>query len=442
MTLLTNIANVKTPLPGPKSSALILRWGKAEAKTTGFQAPIAVDHGIGARIIDADGNVFIDWTSGVLVTNVGHCHPKLVLKVQEASAKILNCYEYPTEYRVKAAEELVKSAPGHLDSCFFLSTGGEATDAMMRIMKKKTGNYEVIGFYGGFHGRIYASASVGGIPKIKKDFGPSMPGVIRSPFAYCYRCPFHSTVDICGNMCLEFLDDVVAANSSGSLAGVITEPYLGTAGFIFPPDGWMTELEKWIRNKKILFALDEVQSSFGRSGKMYYMEWEGLTPDIVASGKGIGSGVTQSALLARSDIINCLGRGELSSTAGGNPVSCAATIAVLEIIKEEDLANKALRAGEIIKERLMNIQERCKYLGDVRGRGLVMGMELVMDKKTKEPAPKLAQELVLRCADKGLLIGIVGLYGNVIRVGPPLVITDEEIEESLSIMEEALVSLH
>lgn len=436
------IVNVKTPLPGPKSNELILRWGNAEAKTTGFQAPIAVDHGIGARIIDADGNVFIDWTSGVLVTNVGHCHPKLVAKVKESASKMLNCYEYPTEYRVKAAEELVKSAPGHLDTCFFLSTGGEATDAMMRIMKKKTGNYEIIGFYGGFHGRIYASASVGGIHRIKKDFGPYMPGVIHSPFAYCYRCPFQSTVDKCGNMCLEFLNDVVAANSTNSLAGVITEPYLGTAGFIFPPDGWMTALEKWIREKKILFALDEVQSSFGRGGKMFYMQWEDLTPDIVAVGKGIGSGITQSALLARSDIINCLGRGELSSTAGGNPVSCAATIAVLEIIKEEDLANKALRSGKIIKDRLIKIQEKSKFIGEVRGRGLVMGIELVMDKKTKEPAPGLAQELVLRCADKGLLIGIVGLYGNVIRVGPPLVITDEEIGESLDIMEEVLLSLH
>lgn len=175
---------------------------------------------------------------------------------------------------------------------------------------------------------------------------------------------------------------------------------------------------------------------------MYYMQWEGLTPDIVAAGKGIGSGITQSALLARADVINCLGRGELSSTAGGNPVSCAATIAVLEIIKEEDLANKALRSGKIIKERLIKIQEKSKFIGEVRGRGLVMGIELVMDKKSKEPAPRLAQELVLRCADKGLLIGIVGLYGNVIRVGPPLVITDEEIEESLDIMEEVLLSLH
>jgi len=435
------VVSVATPLPGPKSKELIARWGKAEAKTTGFQAPIAVERGMGARILDVDGNLFIDWTSGVLVTNVGHCHPTLVAKVQEASTKILNAYEYPTEYRVLAAEELVKAAPKHLDTCFFLSTGGEATDAMMRIMKRKTGNFEIISFFGGFHGRNYAPASAGGMAKIKKGFGPTMPGVIRSPFAYCYRCPFNTTPEKCGNLCLEFLDDVVAANSAGSLAGVITEPYLGTAGFIFPPEGWMRSLEKWIREKGILFALDEVQSAFGRGGKVFFMEWEGLTPDIASAGKGIGSGITQSALLARPDVLSCLGRGELSSTAGGNPVACAATLAVLEILREEDLANRALKAGGIILQRLHKLQEKSPYLGDVRGRGLVIGMEMVADKKTKEPAPKLAQELVLRCADKGLLIGTVGLYGNVMRVAPPLVITDDEIEESLDIMEEALLSL-
>ncbi len=437
-----NIAAVKTSLPGPKSKELIERWSKAEASTTGFQAPIAVESGKGARITDVDGNIFIDWTSGVLVANVGHAHPALVSKVGEASQKILNCYEYPTKYRVEASERLVGSAPPHLDRCFFLTTGGEVTDAMMRIMKRKTGNFEIIGFYGGFHGRIYSPASAGGMSKIKKGLGPTMPGVIRSPFAYCYRCPFKTTKEVCKNMCLEFLNDAVEANSAGSIAGLITEPYLGTAGFIFPPDGWMRELEKWIREKKILFALDEVQSSFGRSGKMYYMEWEKLTPDLVGSGKGIGSGIAQAALLARSDVLDCLGSGELSSTAGGNPVACAATLAVLDILQEEDLLSRALKSGKIIKDRLIKIQEKCKYIGEVRGRGLVMGIELVMDKKTKEPAPKMARELVLRCADKGLLIGIVGIYGNVIRVGPPLVITDEEIEESLSIMEEALMELN
>ena len=435
------ISDVRTSLPGPKSAAMIERWGKAEAKTTGFQAPIAVQSGSGAIIYDADDNKFIDWTSGVLVTNIGHCHPKLVEKLAKSTSKILNCYEYPTEYRVRAAEGVVASAPAHLDTCFFLSTGGEATDAMIRIMKRKTGNYEIIGFYGGFHGRLYSPASAGGLSKVKKNFGPSMPGVIRSPFPYCYRCPFKMKKESCGYLCLEFLDDVVRANSGGQIAGLITEPYLGTGGFIFPPEGWMNRLEKWIREMGILFALDEVQSSFGRGGKMWFMEWEGLTPDIACAGKGIGSGVAQSAIVATSDIMSCLGRGELSSTAGGNPTACAATLAVLDVIEEEKLLDRAVAVGNVMKQRLKKIMASASHVGDVRGKGLVMGIEIVEDKEGKAPAPELCKKIVLECASRGLLVGIVGIYGNVIRVAPPLVITDGEVEESLDIMEEVLTAL-
>ncbi|MDD5018341.1 MAG: aspartate aminotransferase family protein, partial [Eubacteriales bacterium] len=412
-----------------------------EAKTTGFQAPIAVDRGRGAIIYDADDNKFIDWTSGVLVTNIGHCHPKLVEKLAESTSKILNCYEYPTEYRVRAAEGLIASTPKHLDTCFFLTTGGEATDAMMRIMKRKTGMHEIISFYGGFHGRLYSSASAGGLSKVKKKFGPTMPGIIRSPFPYCYRCPFRMKPESCHHLCLEFLDDVVRTNSCGEIAGLITEPYLGTGGFIFPPEGWMKSLEKWIREKGILFALDEVQSAFGRGGKMWFMEWEGLTPDIACAGKGIGSGIAQSALVATSDIMSCLGRGELSSTAGGNPIACAATIAVLDVLKKEKLIERSRKVGEVMLDRLMKAMQKATHVGDVRGRGLVIGIEIVEDKEGKSPAPELCKKIVLECANKGLLVGIVGIYGNVIRVAPPLVITDSEVEESLCIMEEVLTAL-
>ncbi len=203
----------------------------------------------------------------------------------------------------------------------------------------------------------------------------------------------------------------------------------------------MPRLEKWIREKKILFALDEVQSSFGRTGKMWCMEWENLTPDLVSAGKGIGSGVPQSAILARSEVMNCLKRGDLGSTNGGSPVSCAATLAVFDIMKEENLVERSRTVGEYMLRRFQKIQKKAPHVGDVRGRGLVMGIEIVEDKKTKEPSNKLCQEIVLRCADKGLLVGIVGICSSVIRVGPPLVITDDEVEESLDIMEEVLMSL-
>jgi 4-aminobutyrate aminotransferase len=440
-TAATRVANVKMPLPGPRSKELFERWARVEAQCTGYQAKVVWDHASGVVVSDVDGNTFIDWTSGVLVTNVGHCHPDLVKAVQKAAAKLFNNYECLNEPRVEAAEKLISVLPKHLDKCFFLTTGSETTEAAIRIMKRKTGKFEVVSFYGGFHGRTYAALSAGGLSGPKKGYGPTVPGSIRVPFPYCYRCPFRAKPETCDLLCLDYLDDAVRANSTGSLAGVIVEAYLGAAGFIFPPEGWFPRLEQWLRSRDLLFTLDEVQSSFGRTGKFFAMEWEGLTPDLVCIGKGIGSGVPASALAARGEVIGILGSGEMSSTMGGNPVSCAAVSAVVDIMKREKLADNALRIGAIMKARLVEIAERCPYVGDVRGKGLVMGVELVKDKKTKEPAPDLTRKLIDRAAEQGLLIGSVGIFGNVIRVAPPLVITEAEAHESLDLFEKALAQL-
>lgn len=432
------VACVNHALPGPRSQALLDRWVRCEAQCTGYQARVVWDHASGVVVTDVDGNTFIDWTSGVLVTNVGHCHPDLVQAVQAAACKLLNNYDCLNEPRVDAAEKLVSVLPEHLDRCFFLTTGSEATEGAIRIMKRKSGRFEIIGFHGGFHGRTYAALSAGGLPGPKKGYGPTAAGSIRAPFPYCYRCPFRANPATCGTLCLEYIEDVVRANSTGSLAGVIVEPYLGAAGFIFPPQGWLSQLEQWLRGRDLLFTLDEVQSSFGRTGKFFAMEWENLQPDLVCIGKGIGSGVPTSAIAARAEVIGALGQGEMSSTMGGNPMSCAAVVAVIGIMQREDLAGNALHIGEIMKARLQRIQECCPYVGDVRGMGLVMGVELVKDKTSKEPAPDLTRKLIDLAAQNGLLIGSVGVFGNVIRVAPPLVITEAEAHESLDIFEKAL----
>jgi len=435
---MTKIASVQTPLPGPRSKELFTRWARVEAQCTGYQAQVVWDRASGVVVTDVDGNTFIDWTSGVLVTNVGHCHPDLVKAVQAASAKLLNNYECLNEPRVEAAEKLVSVLPPHLDKCFFLSTGSEAVEGAIRIMKRHSGRFEIVSFYGGFHGRTYAALSAGGLAGPKKGYGPTVPGAIRVPFPYCYRCPFKAKPETCDLLCLDYLDDAVRANSTGSLAGVIVEAYLGAAGFIFPPAGWFPRLEQWLRARGLLFTLDEVQSSYGRTGRFFALEWEGLTPDLVCIGKGIGSGVPASAIGARGEVIGALGPGEMSSTMGGNPVACAAVSAVIDIMRREKLEENALRIGALMKTRLLEIQERCPYLGDVRGLGLVMGLELVKDKKTKEPAPDLTRKLIDLAAQNGLLIGSVGVFGNVIRVAPPLVITEAEAHESLDIFEKAL----
>ncbi|NQU76934.1 MAG: aspartate aminotransferase family protein [Planctomycetes bacterium] len=435
------LTHVSTPLPGPKSAELIERWHRVEADTTGFQAPVVWDSAEGAAVTDVDGNRYIDWTSGVLVTNLGHCHPKLVEVVRAAAGRLINNYECPTESRVLAAEALVAHLPRHLDKCFFLTTGSEATEACIRIMKRKTGCFEVVGFHGSFHGRTFAAASVGGLAGPKRGYGPSAPGVIRVPYPYLYRSPVGGGEEGLIDYCMTMLEETVRSCSAGSLAGVMVEPYLGSAGFIFPPIGYLKALEQWARDRGILFALDEVQSSYGRTGRMWAMEWEDLKPDLIAIGKGIGNGIPTSAVAARGEVIGCLGKGEMSSTAGGNPVSCAAVSAVLEVMDSENIVEKARRMGELIKDRLLGIQEKSRFLGDVRGMGMVMGLELVTDKKTKAPAADLTKQLICRCAENGLLVGSVGIFGNVIRVAPPLTISEAAADESLEIMERSLLSL-
>jgi 4-aminobutyrate aminotransferase len=428
-------------LPGPRSRELFERWRKAEAQCTGYQAPVVWDHARGVVVTDVDGNTFLDWTSGVLVTNVGHCHPALVQAIQQASEKLLNNYECLNEPRVIAAEKLTSVLPRPLDRCFFLSTGSETVEAAVRIMKRKTGNYEVISFYGGFHGRTYAAAAAGGMPGPKKGYGPTLPGAIRAPYPYCYRCPFKAKPETCGMLCLEFLDDCVRANSTGSLAGLIVEPYQGASGFIFPPEGWLSRLEQWVRSKGLVFTVDEVQASYGRTGKFWAVEWEGVQPDLLCIGKGIGSGLPVSAIAARSEVIGVLGPGEMSSTMGGNPVSSACVTAVIDIMLRENLAENSRRMGVLLGKRLREIQERSPYVGDVRGKGLVYGVELVKDKATKEPAPDLMRKLIDVAAQNGLLIGSVGIFGNVVRVAPPLVITEAELNESLDLFERSLGQL-
>lgn len=433
---------IKTQIPGPKGKELLGKWHKFEADVVGYQAPVVWKSAKGCLVNDVDGNVFIDWTSGVLVTNVGHCHPHLVKATQKAGEDLLNNYECANTYRIEAAERLVKAMPEPLDKCFFLSTGAEAVEGALRLMKRYTGKFEILSFEGGFHGRTPGAASVGGLAGPKKKYGPIIPGSIRAPYPNPYRDP----LGLCDGgpeykKYFDYLDYIIATNSTGSLAGLIVEPYQGAGGFIFPPKGWLKKLREWARARDILFTLDEVQASFGRTGKMWAMEHEDIQPDIVTLGKGIGSGVSVSAICSTSEIFGCLAKGEMSSTYGGNPVSSAAVTAVLDIFEKENLTENSRQMGAYIKERLEKMAARCPYLGDVRGMGLVMGLEFVKDKQTKEPAPDVIRLVIDRCAERGLLVGSVGMYGNVLRVAPPLVITRELADESLAIMDEVLSNL-
>ena len=425
----------------PKTQELLEVSRAYEPDCMNWQAPVVWDHASGAEIWDVDGKHYIDWTSGVLVANVGHAHPVLARAIAGQASRLLNTFDFPTPERLRLAEKIVKATPAYLDKVIFLTTGSEAMDAAMRLAKRTTGKYEIVSFWGGFHGRTFGPMSLSGIPKIRRNYGPLVPGTILAPYPYCYRCPFDKAHPECGLFCLSFLDEVVKVESSGSLAAVIVEPYQGTAGFVFPPPGWLKKLEAWVKSQGLLFILDEVQSSFGRTGKMWALEHEGLEPDILVLGKGIGSGAPIAALVTRSGIISCLERGEMSSTLGGNPLSCAGSLAVFEIIEKEGLVEKAAVNGTYLKSRLLALKDKHDVIGDVRGLGLVCGIELVLDRKTKEPATDLAKDVVLRCVERGLMVGKLGLHGNVIRVAPPLVITPELIDRSIAILDGVLSGL-
>ena len=426
---------------GPQSAKWLKVSRRVEAGCMSQQAPIVLDHGRGVMLYDVDGKTYVDWTSGVLVTNCGHSHPKMVEAVKRQAEQLMNVYDFPTPPRVELARRLVALMPKHLNRCFLVTTGSETTEAAIRLSKRHTGRNDVMAFWGGFHGRTYAAMSMGGKASGKEGFGTMMPGVAFSPYAYCYRCPFKMTYPKCDLFCAGWLDEVKATESTGEIAALIVEPYQGAAGFIFPPRGWLTRVQQWCKANAAVFILDEVQASFGRTGKMFALEHERLKPNLLCLGKGIGSGATTAALMGEERLFACLAPGEMSSTHGGNPLCTAVSLAVLDIFEEEKLVANSVRIGKYMLGRFRKMQRQCRYLGDARGMGMVMGLEFVKDKRTKEPAADITVEVIHRAVARGLLVGRVGIHGNVIRVAPPLVMTRSEAEKSCDIMEKVLKSL-
>lgn len=429
----------KYQVPGPKSAQYLQMSAHYEKGCTSSQPPVIWESAQGCVVRDVDGNEYLDWTSGVLVTNVGHCHPKHVQAIQDQVAKLMCPYDYRTSVRSELAKRLVESMPAsakNLDSAFLLTTGSEATEAAMRVAKRATGKHEIISFWGGFHGRTWGAMSMAGKKGTKQQWGPLMPGTLYSPYAYCYRCPFQMQPETCGNFCVGWLDHIAETESIGDIAALILEPYQGGAGFIFPPPGWLTAVQQWCRDNDVLFIVDEVQASFGRTGLMYCIEHENLTPNMLCLGKGIGSGIPCAATMFESHLLE--GIGEMSSTSGGNPVSCAAALAVLDIIAEENLLANCREVGAYMLGRLKQIVEKYEVCGDARGQGLVMGLEFVKDKQTKEPAGDFCKALCEHLVANGVLCGRVGWWGQVMRIAPPLVISMEQAEQSLDALETTL----
>ena len=436
------IPNIKTELPGPEARKYIEISKKYEPNSMSDQVPAVWSKGRGAVVEDVDGNVFIDFTSGVLVTNIGHCHPKHTAAIQEQAAELMNAYDFVNPWRAKLAQKLVEITSPNLDKAFILSTGGEATEAAIKVARRYAGKYEIIAFHGAFHGRTYMAMSVGGKQGVKRHFGPMVPGILHAPFCYCYRCIFEQTYPECDMTCLRYLDRMLETESTGSVAALITESYQGGAGSIIPPGNYMQRLKKWCEDRDIVFILDEVQSSFGRTGKMFAYEHWGIQPNLLCLGKGIGSGVPISALVGESRILDPLEPGSMSSTNGGNPLSSRAALTSIQIIEEEKLADRSARLGKMMLGRLNEMKAKYEMVGDVRGMGLAVGVEIVTDKASRKPDAEMTRRITQEAFNRGLImIAPIGFYGNVIRIAPPLVIEEEHMMKGLDIMEEAIRKL-
>lgn len=422
-------------IPGPKSAELLEKAKNCEPPCSADQTPIVWDHGQGVYVWDVDGNPFIDFTSGVLVSNLGHNHPGLVSAIQNQAPRMMNCYSFPTPERVSASSRLKAAIPGNLNRVFMLSTGADATEAALRIARRYTGKQEILAFYGGFHGRTYGAMGVAGSLGTRRNFGMTVPGGIMAPYGYCYRCFYGKKYPDCDMFCLKSLDRIINSSSSGDMGAVIVEPYQGSAGFIFPPEGWLKALETWARERSLLLIVDEVQASFGRTGKLFACEWEDIHPQLLCLGKGMGSGIPASAVCGESKVMECMKPGELSSTWGGNPLASAAVLAVLEAMEKEKLPENSRIMGEYLKSRFLEMKARYPFLGDVRGKGLVIGLEFVDPADGYTPSPDITRKVVMGCAEHGVLLGKLGLYGNVIRIAPPLIITQAELDSALDVFE-------
>jgi 4-aminobutyrate aminotransferase/(S)-3-amino-2-methylpropionate transaminase len=322
-----------------------------------------------------------------------------------------------------------------LQKSFFGNGGAEAMEGALRLAKQYTGRKEFIALQASFHGRSYATLSVTGINTRKRGGGPYMAGSTFLPAPYCYRCFFELEYPKCNLRCARALEDIIRFNTYDDVAAFIAEPVLGEGGIITPPDDYFLEIEKILKRHRVLFLVDEVQTGLCRTGKMFGIERYGVEPDIMVMAKGIADGFPLSAFITREEIADSFKPGDHLSTFGGNPVCCAAALANIEFIVDENLADGALKKGDFLKTRLESLKAKHKMIGEMRGRGLMIGIELVRDRASKEPASREGKRIQQICLENGLLIGLGGIYDNVLRIQPPLVIVQEQVEEVVKILE-------
>ncbi len=406
--------------------------------------PVVVESAAGAEIHAADGRTYLDCFAGIAVVNAGHVHPRVAAAAKAQIDTLIHAasYVYYVPTVADLAETLARITPGALQKTFFCNSGAEAIEGALRMTKVATGKREVIALQMAFHGRTYATLSITGNMARKTRGGPYMPGVAFAPAPYCYRCPLKLEPESCGLACADAVEEVIRSQCSGDVAAFIVEPVMGEGGLIPLPAGYLARVQEILKRHGILLIVDEVQTGFGRTGKLFGVEHQtgDVEPDIIAMAKGIADGFPLGAFIAPAQIADSFQPGEHLSTFGGNPVSCAAAQANIAVLHDEGLIENSAELGRWALNELRQVQSSQPLIGEVRGQGLMLGIELVKDRATKEPATAEAARVRARCREAGVLIGVGGQFGNVLRLQPPLVITRPQLAHAIEIMAQALAT--
>ncbi|WRS27235.1 aspartate aminotransferase family protein [Oscillospiraceae bacterium MB08-C2-2] len=433
-------------VPGPKASAIIERRAKATPAALRCLYPCVINRGEGAMVEDVDGNYFLDWIGGVGVLNLGYSRPEVVKAVQEQAERYFHCMLNIVTHEgyIELAEKINSIAPvrGEKKQTFFVNSGAEAVENAVKVAKAYTKRPNIIVFTGAFHGRTTLAMAMTAKKAYAKDMGSLPGGVFRAPYPYLYRKPTGMTDQQAIDYCIEKLRDVFEeATPADQVAAIVFEPVQGEGGFIPAPLEWVREVRKICDEYGILMVADEVQNGFCRTGRMFAScEWAegGFAPDIITMAKSIAAGLPLGAVCARAEIMDGVPAGVIGGTYGGNPLACAASLKTIEIMEKEDYAGKARAIGDKLKSVYEGLKAQYPVIGDVRGLGAMVGVEIVKDPITKEPYPELVNRLMAYCAQHGLLIENAGRYGNVLRFLAPLIITPKQLDAGLAIVENAL----
>ena len=431
---------LRTKLPGPKARAIVERDAQVMSPSYTRSYPFVMDHGQGVYVWDVDGNRFIDFTAGIAVTATGHAHPAVVQAIQDQAARFIHMsgtdFYYPVE--VELAERLVEITPGAFDKQVFLTNSGtEAVEAALKLARYTTGRPRFLSFIGGFHGRTMGALALTGSKSIQRaGFAPLMPGVTHVPYPDPYRCPFPTPDGDCARACIDYIENILFARTvpPEEVAAVFVEPIQGEGGYVVPPPNFLPLLRELCDRHGILLVVDEVQTGMGRTGRWWAVNHWDVVPDIVCIAKGIASGLPLGAMVARKELMTW-GPGAHGNTFGGNPIACAAALATIELL-EGELIENAAQVGAFMIQHLREMQDRHPAIGDVRGLGLMIGVDLVADRATKEPATALRDALVYRAFEKGLLL--LGCGPSTVRFMPPLVLDQETAAIGLGLFEETL----